>query len=255
MPPQTRIRRTCLRVPDLDGLSAFYGDLLGLYVVEGPGHLCVSVGPDCADLEFRLAEVAPHDPQPDDFYWKIGLTLGNLDAAVAHLHRNGVAVPAPRQFRDIGYMSRLVDPRGFQIELLQQGFEGRATPAPAGHPIAAQATLAHITLRVADMAPARQLFGERLGMRLMSVQPVRDHGFDLYFYGWSDEVLPDSDLEAVANREWLWARPYTLIELQHLREKPVRTPVMTQAGFDGFSYGDGQSETQVGMDQLRVLLP
>ena len=72
----------------------------------------------------------------------------------------------------------------------------------------------------------------------MSVQPVADLNFCLYFYAWSDEALPDSDLAAVANREWLWARPYTMIELQHCMaiEQIVEHANQEQSGFDGFSY-------------------
>ena len=139
---------------------------------------------------------------------------------MAHVRRSGGSVSDPVQFRDIGYLCHLRDPDGFAIELLQQGFEGHARPIGEGHPIGSQAILAHLTLRITDLVAARRVFEDQLGMRLMSVQPVRDLGFCLYFYGWSDEALPNADLQAVENREWLWARPYALVELQHL-EQPV----------------------------------
>ena len=76
-------------------------------------------------------------------------------------------------------------------------------------------------------------------MRSMSIQPVRDRGFTLYFYTWSQERLPCPDLEAVENREWLWSRPYALVELQHLenRNTPLGKPNAYDAGFAGFGYG------------------
>lgn len=94
-----------------------------------------------------------------------------------------------------------------------------------------------------DIATARRFFAEQLGMRLMSVQPVDDFGFCLYFYSWSYEPLPDPDLTAIGNREWLWARSYTFIELQHLQGANAtihKTPA-DQAGFDGFAYGEPQA--------------
>ena len=148
-------------------------------------------------------------------------------------------------------MCHLIDPEGFSIELLQQGFEGNERPAGEGHPIGAQATLAHLTLRVADIHRAQDYFGNELGMRLMSVQPVPERDFCLHFYGWSDEALPDPDLEAVANREWLWARPYTLVELQHLQAAPsINLPDAGRAGFAGFSYGHEGDLTDVPVSML-----
>ena len=80
----------------------------------------------------------------------------------------------------------------------------------------------------------------------MSTQPVRDRGFPLYLYAWSDEPLPDPDLEAVENREWLWARPYTLLELQHLEgAADVALPRDSAAGFAGWAYEDVGETTVV----------
>ena len=90
-----------------------------------------------------------------------------------------------------------------------------------------QATLAHITLRITDLPAARELCENKLGMRLMSIQPVQERNFSLYFYAWSDEPLPNPDLEAVENREWLWARPYALLELQHPIRNTTIAPFQT----------------------------
>eukprot|EP00122_Pirum_gemmata_P011149 Pgem_evm1s10322 len=51
-------------------------------------------------------------------------------------------------------------------------------------------------------------------MKLLSIQPVRQYGFVLYFLAYTNESPPKTDLEAVENREWLWQRPYTVLELQ-----------------------------------------
>ena len=258
-----RLIRNRLRVQDLEGLTDFYGGLLGMTRFEaGPDDAVFGYAADQGCLQFLPTATEPAVPRADDFYWKTGITLKNLDAAVAHLRAQGLSVPDPRQFRDIGYLTHIADPNGFAIELLQQGFEGREDPVPdvhqsGGHPIAARATLAHITLRVTDIEAAQDFFGTNLGMRLMSVQPVSDFGFCLYFYAWSTEPLPDPDVTSVANREWLWRRPYTLIELQYL-ETPgvfVQKPAPQACGFDGFSYvGDTDDRpVTVSLADLRQL--
>lgn len=201
------------RVPDLAKTRRFYRDILGFSVAEAGGALTCSLRHG-AEVRFEQANVAPHEASKSSRYWKIGLTMPDLDRAVAHLDREGWAVSRPRQFLDIGYMCHLSDPSGLPIELLQQGFEGRSAPGPDGHDIGAQATLAHLTLRAETRQASEREWGEGADMTLLSVQPVPSHGFSLYFYAKADDAPPDRDLTAVANREWLWRRPYTLIEVQ-----------------------------------------
>ena len=218
-------------------MSEFYCDILGMGSFGTKEVPLFGFDPDQYLLEFRSGAAEPFETASNDFYWKIGITLRDLDAAVAYLRQRGLPVPAPYQFRDIGYMTKLRDPNGFIIELLQQGFEGHSQPSGDGHPIGGQATLAHITLRITDLVAAQTYFGTRLGMRLMSVQPVRDLDFCLYFYAWSNEALPHPNLTAVENRQWLWSRPYALIELQHLESSgaEVRKVGPDCAGFNGFA--------------------
>ncbi len=252
-----QLARHCLRVQDAAALAAFYTDLLGMRDLGQAGSPALGYDPRQCLLVFDEADVAPYEAAPHDFYWKIGITVRDLDRAVAYLRDQGWPVSDPRQFRDIGYMCHLTDPQGFAIELLQQGFEGNASPAGDGHPIGGQATLAHLTFRITDLASARRFCETQLGMRLMSVQPVPERGFTLYFYAWSDEALPDPDLEAVANREWLWARPYTLLELQHWETglESVRKTAPGEAGFTAFGYGNHREPATLvplsDMDDLR----
>jgi hypothetical protein len=52
-------------------------------------------------------------------------------------------------------------------------------------------------------------------MRLLSRQRVLDK-FDLYFLAATSDTPPSpNDLDAIENREWLWKRRYTTLELQH----------------------------------------
>jgi catechol 2,3-dioxygenase-like lactoylglutathione lyase family enzyme len=155
-----------------------------------------------------------------DRYWKIGITLPNLDIAHAQLQQAGIAVSNPSQFNDIGYMCHLTDPEGFAIELLQHSFLDNRDPAE-GDPdkaLGGGALIGQITLRVTDVEKALAFYRGQLGMRLLSIQPVDMYGFTLYFLAFTDERSPNAGLEAVENREWLWRRPYSTLELQHLHD-------------------------------------
>ena len=61
-------------------------------------------------------------------------------------------------------------------------------------------------------------------MKLLSVQDVSEYGFCLYFLGFTTDTPPEPvDLHSVANREWLWQRPYTTLEVQY---KPGARPCL-----------------------------
>lgn len=205
-----------LRAADSDRLAGFYRDTLGMSVrAEGQNR---RVGYDGQDADLLLMPGGggyAHDP--GQRYWKIGITLPDVDMAVEALRQKGHAVSAPRQFLDIGYMAHLSDPEGFVIELLQHDFEGNR-PENAAHPAQpfAQARVGQITLRTGDIA-AENAVCRAQGMSLLSMQEVAPYGFDLHFYAFTHDVPPDPDLWAVANREWLWKRPYSTLEFQHIQ--------------------------------------
>lgn len=212
-----RLTALKLRVADPDRLAEFYRDALGMKVhAEGEAR---RVGYDGQDADLLLLPggggyVADRGQR----YWKIGITLPDVDLAAAHLRAQGIAVSAPGQFLDIGYMCHLNDPEGFGIELLQHDFEGNR-PAYAGDAKApfADACVGQITLRTGDIA-AEDAACRSMGMRLLSMQDVAAYGFDLHFYAFTDETPPVADPWAVQNREWLWKRPYTTLEFQHIAD-------------------------------------
>ena len=128
-------------------------------------------------------------PQKAGFYYKIGLTLPDLDRSVLHLKSQGVSVLQPRQFEDIRNTAYILDPAGAPSQLQQQGPQANTTlQAPAdkqaqdvGHSVAVGAILAHVTLRVRNLALAQNWCAKQ-GLHLLSVQPLSDFGFTLYFY-------------------------------------------------------------------------
>ncbi len=210
-----RISALHLRVADPDRLVGFYTGVLGMSVqAQGLDRRVGYAGQD-ADLLLRPGGGGyTHDP--GQRYWKIGITVPDVDLAAAYLRQKDVPVSDPKQFLDIGYMCHLQDPEGFVIELLQHDFEGNR-PDNAADPFApfADASIGQITLRTGDIA-AEDAVCRAQGMRLLSMQDVAQYGFDLHFYAFADEVPPDADLWSVKNREWLWKRPYTTLEFQHV---------------------------------------
>ncbi|WP_170336848.1 VOC family protein [Ruegeria arenilitoris] len=212
-----RLSALRLRVADPGRLADFYRDVLGMSVShEGPNLRVGYPGQDADLLLMPGGNGYSHDR--GHRYWKIGITLPNVDLAASHLRRMGVPVSEPNQFLDIGYMCHLSDPEGFVIELLQHDFEGNR-PENVGDPALpfSEACIGQITLRTGDIA-SEDTFWRKQGMQLLSIQEVAPYGFDLHFYAFTDERPPNPDLWAVENREWLWKRPYTTLELQHLPE-------------------------------------
>lgn len=222
-------------------LAAFYADHLGMEIHQNDeivrlGYSESGSGQMIAGLELRpSASKENYVHNRLDEYWKIGITIPNIDIAYDQLSRAGIEVTEPHQFQDIGYMCHLSDPEGFQIELLQHTFEGRSRTMPGNPdlPLGGGAQIGQITLRVTDIETALTHYRMNLGMRLLSKQVVEGRGFTLYFLAFTDEAPPNSDIEAVENRPWLWQRPYTTLELQHLLDttQSIRTSVDGKPGY------------------------
>ncbi len=248
------LSRVILRVKSPDSLARFYIKHFGMKASrEGE---TVILGYDGADATIALQQAEAGDDYQHartDRYWKIGITLPNVDFAQAQLHRTGFTVSDPSQFGDIGYMCHLSDPEGFSIELLQHRFIGNRDTAAGdpNQPLGGGARIGQITLRVTDLQAALAFYRDRLGMRLLSIQPVPAFGFTLYFLAFTDERPPNADLEAVENREWLWMRPYTTLELQHLASDsgPLGFPGNADPGFAGIQISASDHAEQILHDE------
>lgn len=211
-----RLSAVLLRVADPKQLTDFYTDVLGMTARAQGSNYRLGYGGQDADL-LLMPGGGGYAHDGGQRYWKIGITVPDVDLAVSHLREKGVEVSDPKQFLDIGYMCHLKDPEGFVIELLQHDFQGNRSDN-AADPAApfAKACIGQITLRTGDIA-AEDAFCRAQGMRLLSVQDVAQYGFDLHFYAFTDDVPPNPDLWSVENREWLWKRPFTTLEFQHLQ--------------------------------------
>lgn len=218
--PEQRIQLSgvALNVLDPEKLAAFYTGVLGMHRCDGDGQVRAGFGGEGAYLELRQSvSKEPYAHNGNDEYWKIGITLPNVDLAHKYLTDRGVSVSLPSQFQDIGYMCHLTDPEGFQIELLQHTFAGRprTSEGDPNIPLGGGAQIGQITLRSTDIEKDLFLYQE-MGMKLLSIQPIEGRDFELYFLAFTQQDPPHPDLKAVENRAWLWQRPYTTLELQCL---------------------------------------
>ena len=193
------------------------------------------------DPEQKLPDIRSQ-PDSSEGYWKIAISVADVDVARARLVANGVDVDTPRQIPNIAYLCHCNDPDNYCIELIQHDFSHNHTPVRENshYPLGTRATFLLITYRVKDADASLKFYAEVLGMRLLSKQVVESRGFTLYFLACVDEDPPHEDIENVDNREWLWKRPYTMVELQHIwgteDEQDFAYRVGPETGFAGVSF-------------------
>lgn len=226
----------------------FYIDVLGLGLRKDGA---VSYGSAEAGLQFHQA-AHRYQPNANDIYWKIALAVPNIELAYEQLTAQGIGVGRPQQLRDIGYLAHFRDPEGFTIELIEQWFKGNR---PAGHldrsRLGGGATLNLLTLRTHDIAPLREAC-LTWGMTPMSVLPVESYGFTLHFFAFTKETPPNADLTAVENREWLYQRPYTVLEIQEVHgAAPMADRVPGAAGYSVTQLTG--TEMAINSDPLRIV--
>ncbi|MEP2029362.1 MAG: VOC family protein [Paracoccaceae bacterium] len=211
----------------------------GVMEMKDLGNGCVGYAPEQMGIRFIPAK-APYVYGQTDLYWKIAIAVPDLDLACAQLSAKGIDAATPRQFRDVGYLTKVLAPDGFTIELIQHVFKGETPPRPIDSlRLGGGPTLNLLTLRCHDAAPVISFCTERLGMRPLCVQPVDPFGFTLYFFAFTDELPPDPDLTAIANRSWTYQRPYSVLEVQHVHDAQMITRRKGDAAGYGGAYVSG----------------
>ncbi|MDA8586911.1 VOC family protein [Rhodobacteraceae bacterium] len=228
--PLTKLDTLTLSVKNPAAQQRFYCEVLGMSD-RGEGRLAYA--PQEIALRFVAAD-APYVPRPSDLYWKIALSVPNIDLAYKQLQKAGVSCTAPVQFRDVGYLAKITDPEGFTVELIDHWFEGERPEEQHDETLlGGGAHLSLLTLRTADIAAVEPEI-LNLGMTPLSVQPVDPYGFTLHFYAFTDEQPPNENLEAVENRTWVYRRPYTVLEIQHVHALTTETtPSENVGGYSG----------------------
>lgn len=199
--------------------------------VRGDG--LIGYGPAEAGLLIEAGE-GPYQASRENVYWKISLSVPDIELACAQLADRGVAVSAPSQLGEVGYLAHFDDPQGFQIELIDHYFQGdRPERKVDATRLGGGARLNLLTLRCHDQALIEAAVG-RFELTPLCVIPVPDLGFTLHFFGSPDERPPNPDLEAVENRTWVYQREHTVLEIVHRpQEAPPRLPDPPESGYGG----------------------
>lgn len=225
-----KIETVLLGSCDPSAQRRFYCDVLGMKDFEDG---TVGYSKEEARLSFPKA-TSGYEPKANDLYWKIALAVPNIELACQQLADRGVAVGPPRQFQQIGYLAHFTDPEGFTIELIEHWFQGRRPDEPVDPDLlGGGAHFNLLTLRAARIEPVIEACA-KWGMTPLAIQPVESHGFTLYFFAFTSDVPPSSDLYAVENREWLYQRKYTVLEVQHLHDaNAISPPIQGDAGYAG----------------------
>ena len=266
---RVQLAQHTLRISDPESSIPFYQNHLGMSLlaqrVQGsathyflgfvePGAGAALIEPDLAQWQPLCFLELVHDSQglaadirkqPDtsEGYWKIAISVRDVDVARNRLIANGVDVDNPRQIPDIAYLCHFNDPDNYCIELIQHDFLHNHVPEAenSAYSLGTPPTFSLITYRVKDAVKSLKFYEDVLGMRLLSRQVVESREFTLYFLAYTDEEPPHADIESVNNREWLWQRPYTMVELQHIwgteSQPDFAYRVGPESGFEGVSIG------------------
>lgn len=252
-----------LAILDPDRSLAFYQDIVGMALMAtqecqrktlyylGFGSVFVDGGkipryPQCVlELVFDPErKVILNNTEADETpgYWKIALAVVDLEVARQSLLRQGVEVSAAVQVADVAYLCHFEDPDGYCIELIQQRMQENRSVQAADprYALHTPTSFSLVTCRVKDPQLSLEFY-RPLGLRLISRQQVKHRGFTLYFLSADSEAPPSNDIDNIEMREWLWQRPYALLELQHVWGTESRTE---------FSY---RSDAATGFEGIRLL--
>ena len=224
-----------LRVSDPQAQKQFYMAVLGM-TARADGT--IGYGDDEARLHFEAAEI-PYEGFDNDLYWKFSIAVPNIDLAYQQLKAKGVDIGEPRQVADVAYLAHLRDPEGFVVELVDHWFqEERPSDNADGNLLGGGPHLNLLTLRCHDIAQVEPAVVE-MGMKLFYIAKLPERGFDLYFYGYSNQDPPNADPYAIVNRPWTYQRRNTVLEVQHRAQpEPMTSKNQEQAGYVGATIAD-----------------
>ena len=225
-----KLNTLVLRTKHPERQRAFYRQVFGMSNQAGGG---LGYAESQLSIRFEQARTG-YQPQPTDLYWKIAIAVPNIELAYEQLTAQGVTIGEPEQFRDIGYLTQAYDPEGFNVEIIEHWFKGhRPKVAVDSSLLGGGPHINLLTLRTPDISV---LEPEILaaGMKALSVQRVEALGFTLYFYADTADKPPNPQLEAIENRTWVYTRPYTVLEVQHVASLVCETaPCDAAAGYVG----------------------
>ena len=74
------------------------------------------------NLRFVQSETS-YWPQPSDLYWKIAVSVPNIELAWHQLLARGARVSESNQFLDLCYLAYVTDPERFTVNVIEHWFQ------------------------------------------------------------------------------------------------------------------------------------
>ena len=116
----SKLHILALRALRPDAQRGFYRRVLDMATQDSGG-----LGYSDREMNVRFVQSeTSYRPQPTDLYWKIAVSVPNIELAYQQLVARGARVSVPHQFRDVGYLAHETDPEGFTVELIEHWFQG-----------------------------------------------------------------------------------------------------------------------------------
>jgi len=213
----------------LDSLS-FYISKLGMKLIEiyieedkKYYHLSFDKNSKQAFLELiydknNTQTVFPKNQDLLEGYWKIAISIKDVDIASDKLIEKGIKVSEAFQVPNVAYLCHIQDPDGYTIELIQHKFQENhiKEKEDSSYKLGNKPVFSLITYRVKNINKSLDFYQTKLGLKLFSKMDVTKRGFNIYFLAASKEKAPSENIEAIENAQWLWTRDYTMIEFQHI---------------------------------------
>lgn len=193
-------------------------------------------------------------------YWKFSISIKDVNIAREKLIEYGVEVTTPFQVPNIGYLCHFKDPDGYDLELIQHRFEEnyKKEKANFNYKLGNKAIFSLITYRVTNIEKSLDFYINTLNMRLLSKMDVSQRGFDLYFLGFTNDTLPNKNVEALENREWLWQREFTMIELQYIKNysntKNFSYEIGKTTGFESITIINNDEKSLFDPDKYKIVI-
>ena len=153
-----------------------------------------------------------------DNYWKFSLFVSDIERIYGIMHNKRYTIGEAYQFRNIGYLSHTKDPENHQIEFIQKTFKfkGSSIAPNSTYPLLECPEFGLITIRSKDPLKSIRFYESIFEMKLYVRMYVdRGNGFTLYFLGKKELQVPNLDIDAIENREWMYQQKEIFIEIQH----------------------------------------
>ncbi|MGY0216767.1 VOC family protein [Endozoicomonadaceae bacterium StTr2] len=263
------LHKVSLYIANAEQSLEFYQNQLGMTLLEsstvdGVQYLQFSFDPSPERKEAILelicdpANIAcfPKDRNSLEGYWKIAISIKDVDIARQKLLDQGVEVTDAFQVPDVAYLCHFYDPNGYCLELIQHKFQHNHTTEPENtdYVLGNRPVLSLVTYRAKNIDSSLAFYNRIPGLKLLSKMAVSQRGFDLYFLGYSAEEV--TDVESLTIRESLWQKNTTMIELQHIfkfnDESDFQYKVGAETGFKGLTLKSEKAQILHDPDGYRI---